>query len=97
MSQTTANISLPGQGEKFSELMEISAVNDDIRCLRNGWAISQQVTRTVSKVAGYGALAATALLPTSLALATGVGAMGFHAVTRMRRSASNNSNNETQE
>ena len=55
------------------------------------------MTRTVSKVAGYGALAATALLPTSLALATGVGAMGFHAVTRMRRSASNNSNNETQE
>ena len=68
-----------------------------VRHFRNGWAISQQVTRTVSKVAACGALAATALLPTSLALATGLGAMGFHAVGRMRRSASNNSNNEAQE
>ena len=47
------------------------------------------------KVAGYGALAATALLPKPLALATGVGAMGFHAVKQMRRSASTNFNNET--
>lgn len=62
---------------------------------RNGWAISQQVTRTMCKVAGYGALAATALLPKPLALATGVGAMGFHAVKQMRRSASTNFNNET--
>lgn len=64
---------------------------------RNGWAISQQVTRTVCKVAGYGALAATALLPKPLALATGVGAMGFHAVSQMRRSGSSNSDNEIQE
>ena len=55
------------------------------------------MTRTVCKVAGYGALAATALLPKPLALATGVGAMGFHAVSQMRRSGSSNSDNEIQE